>query len=196
MPSVFLSHSSKDKEFVRELYRRLTRDGVDCFFDAESIGWGDNWVRALERALDECTVIVFVLSPDFCNSEWVEVERTSSIAEDPSGLKRKARPLMLRDCRDLPTFPRFLKHVQAIDVSTQASFEANYERICRDLDGVVVQDLHTANRAKLPPVSRCPSVTGCRTTLWETTSSGERMHCGRSMTRYIGAARRLCKVLE
>ena len=44
---VFLSHSSKDKDFVRELYRRLTRDGVSCFFDIESIGWGQNWVRAL-----------------------------------------------------------------------------------------------------------------------------------------------------
>ena len=86
---VFLSHSSKDKEFVRELYRRLTRDGVSCFFDAESIGWGDNWVRALERALDSCEHVVFVLSPDFCNSEWVEVERTSSIADDPSGLNAK-----------------------------------------------------------------------------------------------------------
>ena len=47
----FLSHSSKDKDFVRELYRRLTRDGVACFFDAESIGWGENWVKALERAI-------------------------------------------------------------------------------------------------------------------------------------------------
>ena len=36
---VFLSHSGKDKDFVKELYRRLTRDGVLCFFDAESIGW-------------------------------------------------------------------------------------------------------------------------------------------------------------
>jgi hypothetical protein len=35
--SVFLSHSSKDKPFVRELFRRLTRDGVTCFFDEESI---------------------------------------------------------------------------------------------------------------------------------------------------------------
>jgi hypothetical protein len=50
---VFLSHSSKDKDFVRELYRRLARDGVSCFFDIESIGWGRNSVRALERALDE-----------------------------------------------------------------------------------------------------------------------------------------------
>jgi hypothetical protein len=49
--SRLLSHSSKDKEFVRELYRRLTRDGVSCFFDTESIGWGANWVRALERAI-------------------------------------------------------------------------------------------------------------------------------------------------
>jgi hypothetical protein len=62
---VFLSHSSKDKDFVRELYRRLTRDGVSCFFDIESISGGDNWVRALERALDECEFVVFILSPDF-----------------------------------------------------------------------------------------------------------------------------------
>ena len=123
---VFLSHSSKDKVFVKELYRRLTRDGVSCFFDSESIGWGENWVRALERALDECTHVVFVLSPDFCNSEWVEVERTSSIADDGGGLKRKVRPLMLRPCRELPTFPRFVRQVQAMDVSTEAEFEANY----------------------------------------------------------------------
>ena len=51
------------------------------FFRLQSIGWGDNWVKALERAIDECEDIVFVLSPDFCNSEWVEVERTSAIAQ-------------------------------------------------------------------------------------------------------------------
>ena len=112
--SVFLSHSSKDKEFVRELYRRLTRDGVSCFFDTESIGWGDNWVRALESALDECEHIVFVLSPDFCNSEWVEVERTSSIANDPAGRNRKILPLLLEPFDHLPTFPRFLRQLQAV----------------------------------------------------------------------------------
>src|SRR6266566_3582312 len=133
---VFLSHSGKDKEFVKELYRRLTRDGVACFFDIESIGWGDNWVRALERAVDECSYIVFVLSPDFCNSQWAEVERTSNMADDPAGLKRKVRPLTLRECRHLPAFPRFLRQVQAIDVSTTSLFEQNYERICRKLGGV------------------------------------------------------------
>jgi len=32
---VFLSHSSKDKDFVRELYRRLTRDGDEERFGPE-----------------------------------------------------------------------------------------------------------------------------------------------------------------
>jgi tetratricopeptide (TPR) repeat protein len=153
---VFLSHSSKDKDFVQELYRRLTRDGVRCFFDIESIGWGDNWVRALERAIDECRDIVFVLSPDFCDSQWVEVERTSAIAGDPSGLKRKVRPLMLHDCRHLPTFPRFLRNIQAIDVSTTTAFEQNYPRICRELGGHPQPDLAAQDRNKLPPVHRLP----------------------------------------
>jgi tetratricopeptide (TPR) repeat protein len=156
MPSVFLSHSSKDKAFVKDLYARLTRDGVDCFFDAESIGWGDNWVRALERALDECTQIIFILSPDFCNSEWVEVERTSSLADDPSGLKRKVRLLMLHDCRSLPTFPRFLKQIQSLDVSTPSAFEANYPKICHALGGVLTPDLSAADRTKLPPIHPLP----------------------------------------
>src|SRR5215472_1480799 len=152
---VFLSHSSKDKDFVRELYRRLTRDGVSCFFDTESIGWGQNWVRALERAMDECEFVVFVLSPDFCNSDWVETERTSSLADDPRG--RKVRPLMLRPCRDLPTFPRFLRQVQTIDVSTAANFEANYPQICRELGGTPRDDTVLTDRTRLPPVSPLPA---------------------------------------
>jgi len=154
---VFLSHSSKDKPFVEELYRRLTRDGVDCFYDAESIGWGENWVRALERAIDECEYIIFVMSPDFCNSKWAEVERTSSIADEPSGLKRKVRPLLLRPCKDLKTFPRFLKQVQHIDVSTTGTFEKNYPKICRDLGGVVRADPVPAVRGQLPPVVPLPT---------------------------------------
>ncbi len=153
---MFLSHSGKDKEFVKELFRRLTRDGVACFFDIESIGWGDNWVKALERAIDECEYIVFVLSPDFCNSEWVEVERTSSVADDPGNLKRKVRPLMLHPCRDLPTFPRFLRQIQAVDVSTESLFEKEYPRICRELGGEPRDDLTIADKSRLPPVHPLP----------------------------------------
>ena len=58
MARVFLSHSSKDKPFVRELHRRLVRDGVTCFFDEESIEWGANFVTTLEQGIDECEFFV------------------------------------------------------------------------------------------------------------------------------------------
>lgn len=63
---------------------------------------------------------------------------------------------MLRLCRDLPTFPRFLRQVQAIDVSTVANFEANYPRICQELGGIVREDAALADRTKLPMVSPLP----------------------------------------
>jgi TIR domain len=178
---VFLSHSGKDKDFVRELYRRLTRDGVSCFFDIESIGWGHTWVRALEQALDRCEFVVFVLSPDFCNSEWVEVERTSSIADDPATLKRKVLPLMLRPCRDLPNFPRFLRQFQAIDISTPENFEKNYPRICQELGGVVHEDSVPSDRTKLPPVHRCQRDIACRTVRCSRSLLGGWTHSGTFM---------------
>src|SRR5215472_13848308 len=63
---------------------------------------------------------------------------------------------MLRPCRDLLTFPRFLRQVQPIDVSTIADFEANYPRICHELGGTPREDAALADRTKLPPVSPLP----------------------------------------
>src|SRR6266404_1834549 len=112
MPCVFLCHSSKDKEFVRELHRRLTRDGVECFLDEESIQPGENWVVALERGIDQCEFLLVVLSPHLLGSKWALLERTSTMADDPEGLQRKIIPLFLEPC----DIPRFLKPIQGIDV--------------------------------------------------------------------------------
>jgi tetratricopeptide (TPR) repeat protein len=155
MARVFLSHSSKDKEFVRELHRRLSRDGLTCFFDEESIEWGDNFVVSLERGIDECEFFVAVLSPEFVQSKWVELERTSAMADDPAGLERKMRPLLLRPCE----VPRFLKPIQLIDVSSAALFEENYPRICQDLGGTVRPDPEPpTDRSTLPPVTPLPQL--------------------------------------
>ncbi len=122
MTKAFLSYSHNNESFVNELYNRLSRDGVSCFFDKESIAWGTNWVTELEKGIDECEFIVLCLSPNFCQSEWTEIERTSAMADDPKGLKRKIRPLLLEPCGNL--FPRFLKPIKLIDVSTPEKFDS------------------------------------------------------------------------
>ena len=63
---------------------------------------------------------------------------------------------MLTPCRDLPVFPRFLRQVQTIDVSTNAKFKANYPRICHELGGRSGQDVSFTDRTKLPPAGPLP----------------------------------------
>ena len=146
MPGVFLSYSRKDSLFVRELHRRLTRDGVTCFFDQESIEWGANWVLTLEKAIDTCEFFVPILSPAFMQSKWVELESTSALTGDPAGPSRKTLPLLLTPC-DVPSF---LKPIQTIDVSTAALFESNYPKICGAFGGAVRP---VPTRSAIPPVT-------------------------------------------
>ena len=154
MKKVFLSYSRQDETFVEELYRRLSRDEVSCFLDKVSVEWGANWVIELEEGLDESDIIVLVLSPAFCQSEWTRLERTSVLADDSAGFKRKIRPLLLTPCQD--TLPRFLKPIQQLDVSTEAKFEALYSTICRELGGTPLEANHSVDRSTLPPVCHLP----------------------------------------
>ena len=80
------------------------------------------------------------------------------MADDPDGLKRKVRPLMLAPCRNDSSFPRFLKHVQAVDISTSELFDQNYPKICRGLGGTLHEDIEPPHdRTVLPPVVDLPS---------------------------------------
>jgi len=173
---VFLSYSRKDQAFVEELYRRLTRDGVECFFDKKSIKWGANFVLALEKGIDDCEIVVAVLSPDFCKSEWANVERTAAMVKDPAALRRRIRPLLRRPCDDLPPFLQTANH---IDVTTETLFNKEYPRICRDLGGSPSEDPILPKRGQLPPPSSiCRPAAACPTAPWETASSAARMPFG------------------
>ncbi|MBD3305911.1 TIR domain-containing protein, partial [candidate division KSB3 bacterium] len=136
MSSAFLCHSSDDKEFVEQLYHRLARDGVECFFDEKSVKWGQNWVLTLGEGLDTCEHIVLVLSQAFCRSKWTQLEWSSILAEE-AGTTKSLLALKLEECETL--LPRFLKPLQHIDVSTPELFERHYPRICEALGGTVVE---------------------------------------------------------
>jgi len=155
MSKVFLSYSHIDEEFVRKLYSRLKQDGVECFFDRESIDWGDNWVLELEKGLKQCDFIVLVLTPDFCQSMWSQKERTAAMAALRPAMRQRIQPLLLKDCGDL--LPLFLQDIQYIDVSSNEKFEKNYPKICRQLGGVYVEEEETMDRTKLPPLCPLPT---------------------------------------
>jgi hypothetical protein len=59
---VFLCHSSGDKEAVRSLYRRLSEDGIKCWFDEEDLLPGQNWKYEIRRAIKRSKFVLACLS--------------------------------------------------------------------------------------------------------------------------------------
>lgn len=135
MSRVFLSYSRKDAEFAGDLYRSLQRDGVDCFFDTESIG-GEVWPERLEKAIEDCEIFVPILSPDFLTSRWGRKE--CHLAES---LGRRIVPLMHRECSP----DGFLQIHQYVDAS-------HYDQILRLLGGTSQTVPLPTDRSALPPV--------------------------------------------
>ena len=48
---VFLCHAHSDKDVVRALYERLTRDGVDAWLDKEKLLPGQDWELEIRKAV-------------------------------------------------------------------------------------------------------------------------------------------------
>jgi len=78
-PIIFFSHSSKDKLFLetlKDLLNERTRGVVDIFLssDGQSIPFGKNWVKQIEDALRNASVMFVFISPSSYSSKWLNFE--------------------------------------------------------------------------------------------------------------------------
>ncbi len=60
---VFLSHSSRDKDFAADIANRLQAEGLEPFYDA-SIQVGEPVSQAIWDALAECHAFIVIVSPE------------------------------------------------------------------------------------------------------------------------------------
>jgi hypothetical protein len=112
--SVFLSHSSKDKPFVRELADELGRDGqIKVWLDDREIAPGQNIVTRIEEGLD-ADFVLLILSPDSVDSSWVEQEWTDAFWEQTNNRNTKLLGVLYRDC----TIPRLIRNKKYFDLRT------------------------------------------------------------------------------
>ena len=72
--NIFISYSRDDRAFVERLSGDLRRFGLDTWVDVENIEPGSRWDKALNRALQESTALIFVLSQNMVESRWVLAE--------------------------------------------------------------------------------------------------------------------------
>jgi hypothetical protein len=98
MAHVFLSHSSKDKDFVRQLHADLKAIGHQPWLDEWEIKVGECIVTKVERALADADFVVVVMSPNSVASGWVDREWKAKYWNEITEKKITVLPLMLADC--------------------------------------------------------------------------------------------------
>ena len=74
MPSVFVSYSTKNSSFARQLATSLSSLGIDVWMDVDDIPPGMRWSTAIQRGLDVSDLMIVVITPQSMVSRHVEDE--------------------------------------------------------------------------------------------------------------------------
>ncbi|MFN0086473.1 MAG: SUMF1/EgtB/PvdO family nonheme iron enzyme [Blastocatellia bacterium] len=99
---IFLSYARDDRDAAERIHAFLTDAGLGVFIDFKSISHGEDWDKAIERALKECSRMVLLLS-DSSMPERDEVEREWFYFVRN---RKPILPILIEDCE---IHSRFLK---------------------------------------------------------------------------------------
>src|SRR5689334_2600082 len=74
MSHIFLSYSTKNKDYAYRLVDALRDEGFDVWIDNAELRAGDEWWESIVRALRAAAVFVVIMTPESRNSRWVQRE--------------------------------------------------------------------------------------------------------------------------
>ena len=92
---VFLSHSAKDKQIVRDIAERLRADGVKVWFDEWVLKPGDriespqSKTAKIEEGLEHSRVLVLCMSAHAFGSDWAQLASGTFRFRDPLNRERR-----------------------------------------------------------------------------------------------------------
>lgn len=115
MQKVFISHSTKDKRFVRTLKEDLNENNIETWVDEDQLDIGDSLIDKIESSLEESTHFLIILSPNSVNSDWVKLELNKAIKQVSEKLMKKIIPVQYRECE----IPQELKGLLYFDLSKE-----------------------------------------------------------------------------
>jgi len=117
--SIFMSHSSKDKFFVRNLAERFQEYGIKVWLDEAEINIGDSLIEKIGEAIENTDYVGVVLSHNSINSEWVQRELQIALQKEIKGKKVVVLPILIETVE----IPPFLKDKRYADFTNPEKFE-------------------------------------------------------------------------
>lgn len=94
---VFISHSSKDDPFVKDLRRALEGLGLRTWVDSRELAGGSKLEPEIERAVEDARQFIAVISTNTINSPWVrkEIQKALEVERRRKGEGYRVVPLLL-----------------------------------------------------------------------------------------------------
>jgi hypothetical protein len=126
-PHVFLSHSSKNKEFVVKLAEDLNILEVDVWLDVWEMTVGDSLFEKLASGIADSKFICLIISNDFNESKWASNELKQAFARE----MRENRTIILPIVIEKTIMPSFIEDKIHID------FTVDYYASLSKLTGMI-----------------------------------------------------------
>jgi len=175
MPTVFLSHNSKDKPFARRLGTALQQHGIKVWIDEAQIKVGDSLLKKIADGLLGSTHLAVVLSPASVASPWVQRELEIATTREIAGKHLRVLPILYRDC-DIPVF---LEGKLYADFRNRRMYQRSFARLLDTLlpsgyVNAILDTVRNAARAEFEAYSRLPKVSVSQLSRWFTDGSAHR----------------------
>ncbi len=110
---LFISYSSKDMVFAKELYKFLVERGYEIWFDVEKHHFGD-WREPVRDAIRNTVAVLLVVTADSSKSEPVKLEWEYALQNAVTVI-----PVVLSSVEDIDQRLRTFSRVDFTDFSTQ-----------------------------------------------------------------------------
>ena len=113
--NIFLIYAHGDKETVRKLHQRLTRDGINAWLDVQNLQPGQDWQHEIRRAILLSDLVLVCLTRGFDKQPGYRHEELK-IAVEKARLLEDGRvfiiPVRLEECK----MPAMLSHLHRVDL--------------------------------------------------------------------------------
>ncbi len=126
----FLSHSSNDKPFIRQLASDLTAAGISVWLDEQRIHVGDSIPEKIDQGLAASDFFLLAVSKRSVESEWVKKELNNALVTEVQKRKTHILPLKLDDV-DMPG---------VISDKKYANFSTSYKEGLSELKKALLED--------------------------------------------------------
>lgn len=147
-PTVFFSHSSKDKELIIKLKDKLmsyTGGTLNIFLssDGQSIPFGTNWIHKIEEGLKEAKIMFVFVTTNSITSGWIYFEAGFAYSKDihviPVGIGIEIgaikAPLNLLQGFNLTSEDSLNNFISIINKEFDYSFAEQFSQ--NDYDGII-----------------------------------------------------------